>query len=187
VAQRRGDAAQVVFAAVTLAGDHFHSGDWYQARRHLERALDLSRASGAPRVVASPLILLGRLCLAEGTWDEAARYLEEGRSAAERGASIELLLTAHALLAEREILEGRPDAHCARLAALLAAAGQDLWFDAYVQPTLAWAHLERGEVAAAGEVVGQAVRRARAVTYRRALVEALRVQALVATRQGCWE
>jgi tetratricopeptide (TPR) repeat protein len=187
VAERRGDAAQVVFAAVTLAGDHFHSGDWNQARRHLERALDLSRALGAPRVVAPPLVLLGRLCLAEGAWDEASRYLEEGRSAAERGASIGLLLTAHALLAEREILEGRPGADCARLAALLAGAGQDLWFDAYVQPTLAWAYLDMGKVAAAGAVVGQAVRRARAVTYRRALVEALRVQAIVATRQGCWE
>ena len=48
-------------------------------------------------------------------------------------------------------------------------------------------HLERDEVAAAAEVVGQAVRRARAVTYRRGLVEALWVQAMVATRQGRWE
>jgi tetratricopeptide (TPR) repeat protein len=186
VAERRGDAAQIVFAAVTVAGDHFHTGDWPQARWHLERALALSGASVAPRVVAPPLILLGRLCLAEGSWDEASRYLEEGRSAAERSTSIGLLLDAHALLAEREVLEGRPDAHCVRLAALLAAAGQDLWFDAYVQPTLAWAHLEMGEVATAGEVVRQAVRRARAVTYRRGLVEALRVQAMVATRQGRW-
>jgi tetratricopeptide (TPR) repeat protein len=187
VAERRGDAAQVVFAAVTLAADHFHTGDWQQARRHLERALDLSSASGAPHVVAPPLLLLGRLCLAEGTWDEASRYLQEGRNAAQGGASIGLLLAAQALLAERELLEGRPDTDCAQLVALLAAAGQELWFDAYVQPTLAWALLERDEVAAAGEVALQAVRRARAVTYRRGLVEALRVQALVADRQGRWE
>ncbi|HKC75335.1 MAG TPA: tetratricopeptide repeat protein, partial [Chloroflexota bacterium] len=187
VAERRGDAAQVVFAAVTLAADHFHTGDWHQARRHLERALNLSRVTGAPRVVAPPLLLLGRLCLAEGAWDEAFRYLEEGRSAAQGSASIGLLLDAQTLLAEREILEGRPDAHCARLAALLAAAGQDLWCDAHVEPTLAWAHLERDDVAAAAEVVRQAVRRARAVSYRRGLVEALRVQAMIATRQGRWE
>jgi tetratricopeptide (TPR) repeat protein len=187
VAERRGDAAQVVFAAVTLAGDHFHAGDWSQARRHLERALDLSGASGAPHVVAPPLLLLGRLCLAEGAWDAASRYLEVGRSTAQGSARIGLLLDAQALLAEQELLEGRPDAHCARLGALLAAAGQELWFDAYVQPTLAWAHMEMGEVAAAGEVVRQAVRRARAVTYRRGLVEALRVQAMVATRQRRWE
>jgi tetratricopeptide (TPR) repeat protein len=187
VAERRGDAAQVVFAAVTLAGDHFHTGDWQQARRHLERALDLSRVIGAPRVVAPPLLLLGRLCLAEGAWDKASRYLEEGSSAAQGSASIGLLLAAQALLAERELLEGRPAAHCARLVALLAAAGQELWFDAYVQPTLAWALLERDEVAAAGQVALQAVRRARAMAYRRGLVEALRVQAMVATRQGHWE
>jgi tetratricopeptide (TPR) repeat protein len=187
VAERRGDAAQVVFAAVTLAADHFHAGDWQQARRHLERALDLSGASGASHVVAPPLLLLGRLCLAEGSWDESSRYLEAGRSAAQGSASVGLLLAVQALLAERELLAGRPDTDCARLAALLAAAGQELWFDAHVQPTLAWAHLERGEVAAAAEVVGQAVRRARDVTYRRGLVEALRVQALVADRQGRWE
>src|SRR5919204_654804 len=91
-------------AGVTLAGDHFHAGDWPQARRHLERARDLSGAGGAPHVVAPPLLLLGRLCLAEGSWDEASRYLEEGHSAAQGSASIGLLLDAQALLTEQELL-----------------------------------------------------------------------------------
>jgi hypothetical protein len=41
-----------------------------------------------------------------------------------------------------------------------------------------------GRVAAAAEVVGQVVARARATGNRHALVDALRVQAMVATRQG---
>jgi tetratricopeptide (TPR) repeat protein len=188
VAERRGDAAQIVFAAVNLAAvGYFVAGDWVRAREHLEWALALARQIGAPRVVAPPLVELGWLCLAEGAWDEASRYLEEGCSAAQGSANFELLLQAHAWLAEREILEGRPDAACARLAPLLDAARQHVWSGPYVQPTLAWAHLELGEVAVAGEMVGQAVVRVRAAGHRIALVGALWVQAMVATCQEQWE
>jgi tetratricopeptide (TPR) repeat protein len=186
VAERRGDAAQVVFAAVTLAGDHFHTGDWPQARRHLERALALARQIGAPRVVAPPLALLGWICLAEGAWDAASRYLEEARSAAEGSADLRQRLSADALLAERAILEGRPDAAYAWLAPLLDVARPQLWGGQNVQVTLAWTHLEMGEVAVADEVVGQAVARLRDAGQRTTLVDALWVQAMVATRQGCW-
>jgi tetratricopeptide (TPR) repeat protein len=159
MAERRGDAAQVVFAAVTLAVGYFVAGDWVQARTHLERAL--AREIGAPHVVASPLVEVGLLCLAEGAWDEATRYLEEGRAIADRSTNLGLLLQAHAMLAAREILEGRPNAACGRLAPLLDAARQEVWGGPYAQVTLAWAYLEMGDVAAADELVGQAVRRAR--------------------------
>jgi tetratricopeptide (TPR) repeat protein len=188
VAERRGDAAQVVFAAVNLAAvGYFVAGDWAQARTHLERALGLARQIGAPRVVAPALVQLGWLCLAEGAWDEATKYLEEGCAMADRSPGFGLLAQAHAMLAQREILEGRPDAACARLAPLLAGAGQDLWGGADVQRTLAWAHLEMGHVTVADEMVGQAVARVRSQGHRLALVDALWVQALVATRQGRWE
>ena len=78
----------MLFATSVLAYYHFFAGEWVQARIHLERALALGRAIGAPRVVASPLVELGWLCLAEGSWDEASRYLEVGRSAAEGGANV---------------------------------------------------------------------------------------------------
>jgi tetratricopeptide (TPR) repeat protein len=187
VAEQQGNAAQVVFATVTLATWCFFVGDWAQARTHLERALALGRAIGAPRVVAPPLVLLGWLCLVEGAWDEASRYLEEGCTIADRSAGLGLLRHAHALLAEREILEGRPDAACARLGPLLDAARREVWGGPYAQATLAWAYLEMGDVAAADELVGQAVKRARGEGYGFALVEAQRVQATVAIRQGRWE
>src|SRR5207302_7033184 len=105
----------------------------------------------------------------------------------ERSADLGLRLYAHALLAEREILEGRSDAACARLAPLLDVARPQLWGGLNVQVNLAWAHLEMGEVAVSDEVVGQAVARMRATGHRQALVGALWVQAMVATRQGRWE
>jgi tetratricopeptide (TPR) repeat protein len=52
---------------------------------------------------------------------------------------------------------------------------------------LAWAYLELGDVAAAEDAVSQAVTQARAASFRLALVDALRVQARVAARQGRWE
>jgi hypothetical protein len=52
--------------------------------------------------------------------------------------------------------------------------------------TLAWAYLELGAPGQAENHVEQAAGRARAANYRRLLVEALRVQALVRPRQGRW-
>jgi tetratricopeptide (TPR) repeat protein len=90
-------------------------------------------------------------------------------------------------LAEREILEGHPDAACGRLAPLLDAARQYLWGGPKVQAILAWAHLEMGEVAVANEMVGQVVARMRSQGCRLALADALWVQAMVASRQEQWE
>jgi tetratricopeptide (TPR) repeat protein len=56
-----------------------------------------------------------------------------------------------------------------------------------ILPMLAWAHLELGEVAQARDVVEQAIRRSRPENFRRVLVEALRVQAMVAMRLGQWD
>src|SRR5919202_2037542 len=81
--------------------------------------------------------------------------------------------TADALLAQWEILEGRPDAACTRLAPLPDAAYQHRWGGPMVQATLAWAHLEMGDVTVADEMVGQAVTRARVPGYGFTLVDAL--------------
>jgi hypothetical protein len=53
-----------------------------------------------------------------------------------------------------------------------------------VLPVLAWAHLDAGDIEQADQVVALALRRARADNLRLALVDALRVQALVAMRRG---
>ena len=53
-----------------------------------------------------------------------------------------------------------------------------------VLPTLAWAHLELGDVATAREAAVQAIPWERAEDYRLFLPEALRVRAMVAAREG---
>jgi tetratricopeptide (TPR) repeat protein len=134
-----------------------------------------------------PLLDLGRLCLAEGAWEEAAQYLEDFRLAAEQSGDLQALRDVQNALATRDLLAGQPAAARARLLPLLDRPGLEELYVTRLLPTLAWAYLDLGEVAQAADVAVQAVRRARAQRYQFVLVEALRVHALVASAQEHWK
>jgi hypothetical protein len=89
-------------------------------------------------------------------------------------------------VAEVDVLEGRPAAAGARLAPLLDRDGLEDCDVTALLPVLAWAHLEHGQVAQATAVVGQALRRTRPEEMRLVLVEALRVEAMIAICQKRW-
>jgi tetratricopeptide (TPR) repeat protein len=125
-------------------------------------------------------LYLGCLSLAEGEWDEAGRYLENAAAMAEDAR------WEQSLLAERDLLLGCPDAARVRLVPLLDRPGLEEFFVTRFLPTLAWAHLELGEIGEAEHVVAQALRRMRADNLRLDLPDALRVQAMVLIRQGRW-
>jgi tetratricopeptide (TPR) repeat protein/transcriptional regulator with XRE-family HTH domain len=194
-AEQRGDAAQIVFTGVTCAISSFSAGDWLQARAHLERVLALSREIGEPRAMGPPLVELARLSLAEGAWDDASRYLEESLALSERSDAVTTMFwLEQALLSERDILEGHPEVARGRLALLLAGAGQHprpapvyLLSVPQALSILAWAHVELGDITEADEAVRQAITRARAMNYRLAWVNALRVQAMVRICQEHWD
>src|SRR5207244_6819519 len=101
------------------------------------------------------------------------------------GGDLHLRRIVQRLLAEHDLREGRPAAARARLVPLLDRPGLEELDVTRLLPHLAWAHLEVGDVTAAVEVAGQAVRRARALPPT--LVDALWAQALVGLRQGHWE
>ena len=133
---------------------------------------------------------LGRLCLAEATWEESSRYLEECIATARQSGDLQALRLAQATLAERDLLQRRPAAAYARLAPLLDRPGLAEWQVTELLPVLAWAHLahlELGKVEQAADVASRAVGRARAQGNRLSLVEALREQGLVALRQERWD
>jgi hypothetical protein len=69
---------------------------------------------------------------------------------------------------------------------VLKHRGQLEWGVATLLTLLAWAYLELGEIGQAEEVVGQALARARATSNRLALVDVLRVQVMLMTRQKRW-
>jgi len=185
LAERQGDPAAMAFFLFGLGYGDFYRGDWARARAYLRRAEAASRAT--PSWCAPyPLMALGQLSLAEGAWEAATGYLEESLIPAEAIGDVQALRNAQSLLAERDLLDGRPEAVITRLSPLLDRPGLEEISVTEILPPLAWARLELGEHAAAREIVQQSVARARARRYRLILVDALRVQGLVALRQKCW-
>jgi tetratricopeptide (TPR) repeat protein len=87
-------------------------------------------------------------------------------------------------MAELEILEGRPDVAQARLVPLLDRPGLEECDVTTLLSTLAWAYVEQGRIAQATDILERALARARRQDMRLVVVEALRIQALGALRQG---
>ena len=187
VAEQLGDPALVMHMASQRGAVAEYTGAWDQARAFYERALAISRQIGPVFFSAAPLCELGHLCLCKGDWDAACRYLEEALAIAERVGSLWDLLRAQRMLAEHDLLRGRPEAAQARVTPLLDRPDlKDHELSADLLLVQAWAHLDLDEVARADEVVTQAVTRARAGGGGVTVMDALRVQAMVATRQERW-
>jgi hypothetical protein len=157
-------------------------GDWEQARQLLEGSCDwtvqpLEGHSFSP-------FFLGMMCHLRGEHAEAARLLRAvDRGGAQRG-DLQLTRWARRLLAEAAIREGRPAEARALLEAVLDRPGLAEFDVTLFLPTLAWALLEEGDLARAGEVSAAALRRARGQNLQLILPEALRVSALVQARSG---
>jgi tetratricopeptide (TPR) repeat protein len=162
-------------------------GDWSQARRKYERAI--ATTGGADITIHSPYPLcgLGRLAQAEGRWEEASRYLGEAIALAQGSGSVEVLRVAHAELAERDLLEGRPEDARQRLQLLLDRQGQqEIQVTAFL-PLVAWAHAECGQKDEAKTLLVASIARATAAHLQPALALAWRVEGMLAARQGRWD
>jgi len=186
VAERMGDPAYHAFVIGSCGQLAFYRGDWGQARDDVERAVAMGRQAEASWILMFMLLILGEIRLAEGAWDEATRHLEEGVAFAERSGDLRMRRWINGLLAERELLAGRPDAAHARLVPLLDRPGMEEWYVNMLLPRLAWARLDLGDVTLAAETAARGVVRARDQNNRFVLVDALRVQAIVWTRQRRW-
>ena len=181
--ERLSDPYVVRQALYKLTALAFFTGEWAEAHAHIERIRELPERS--PSSDAAAALERGRLLLAQGDWEQAPGYLEEASVTDRRAGSLAVHRTAESLLAEWDLLAGRPHAAVARLLPLLDRDSQEeRVVTTYVLPTLAWTYLEVGQTDEAARVIAEAGRRARARTYRLTLVTTLRMQALVALRQG---
>jgi tetratricopeptide (TPR) repeat protein len=146
--------------------------------------VSLSRPLGTSRISWYPLVALGAFSLYAGEWDEAHRHLQEALSAGVETQDLELIRRSQRLLAELDILEGRPETARGRLEPLLDRPGVGEEEDVmYLLPLLSWAYLALGDLERACRIADDAVRRATSEKRRLYLVEALRVQAMAAIRQ----
>jgi tetratricopeptide (TPR) repeat protein len=185
ITERYGQEVRVV-ASMALRGllAYVH-GAWMQARRDGEQALAVSQHVGPSWISPFPLLVLGLVSYGEGRWQEAARYLDESVAVNLIG-PISWALLAPSVLAEIDLREGHPDRARARLAPLLEAADRDKVDVSLILAPYARACLELGDVASAATIVDRGITQARAQSDRFTLVDALRVQALVALRQEHW-
>ena len=165
----------------------FALGEWKRARPDFERAATFVGSTGQFWYATYPPHGLGLLCLAEGREEEAAHYLAQALTLAQRNHDLQALCWVKAALAEWDLLSGRPEAARVRLAPLLDAPGLMVSYSRESLSLLAWAYLELGEVDQAQALLAQVLRTARQARMGPTLVQALRVQALVLSKQERWE
>jgi adenylate cyclase len=179
VAERIGNPDHTAFVLGNLGNLLTTLGDWKAAREHLERALTLI---GEERMAnaAIPLAELGKLTMGEGRWEEAASLLSEALTVSRRTGDRLLLESTQSLLAELDILTGRPQEAVRRLEDLVAA--EDV--PPYVQSVLAWALLETGAVGRGAQVVAEALHGAQVIHDHLDLVQGLLVHGMVLMRRG---
>jgi hypothetical protein len=185
LAERHGFRMCAANATLQRGWLSFWTGGWEAARRDLEEALAMSRAIGPYWASAYFPLGLGSLCLAEGAEAAAAQHLEECEQLVRSGGYVPVRLFAACVFAERDVLAGRPDVARARLAPLLDPSTPLEEDMTQLLQLMAWALLDQDEVVEASAVAAQAVARARETGRLVLLVDALRVLAMVATRQGC--
>jgi tetratricopeptide (TPR) repeat protein len=187
LSERVGERTWVGLNIIALGGIAFLCGDWAAARASYRQGAEIIRSVGESFLAAHAPLCLGRLHLAEGNWEEGSRCLEDCLVLAAAIPDPRVLRVAHGLLAERELLEGRPAAARARLVSLLEGPGAEETDAPWLLSMLAWAALALGEIALAADLVAQAITRLRAEHNRLHLVDALRIKTLVATARERWD
>ncbi|MGH2388509.1 MAG: ATP-binding protein, partial [Chloroflexota bacterium] len=183
-AEQQGNSADFTFTQAFRGLLALLAGDWRAAQADLDLASALSRRIDRSWYSPYPLIFLARLSLAVGDWAAAAVSVQEALALAQGSGDLQALRWAAPIMAEIDILKGRPEAAEARLVPLLDRPGLEECDVTTLLPVLAWAHLDLGQVDQAADTVDQALARARPEEMRLVLVEALRIQALVALRRG---
>lgn len=165
----------------------FNLGDWKRARQDFERGIALMRPLRPSWASAWPPLLLGQLCLAEGQQDEGCRLLDEAITCAVRNTDLQALRWAHGTLAERELLQGKPELAIARLEAVLDRPGEQVIDVTNLLPLLAWAYSDLGMELRASKTVEEGIRRAESGGLLPALANARRSRALLRWKIGDWD
>jgi tetratricopeptide (TPR) repeat protein len=158
-------------------------GRWEAARRSAERSLAIGHQTS---VAAYSLLVLGKLHVASGAREKGARALDEAITLTAGSGDYQTLRKVSRARAELDLLQDQAEAARARLEPLLDRPGLEEFDVTEFLPELAWAYLELGDQDRAEQTVAQALRRARAEQLRLILVDALRVQAMIALRQERW-
>jgi len=180
IAEQIGDPTYMAFIRSMRADLAFYTGDWVTARADLDAALDLLRTTESSSLTGQTLLTFARLLLAAGDTATAMIYIDECLASEE----LQTQREAHSFLAEIDLADRRPQEAIERLLPLLDRSDTEEWDVTPLIVLLAEAHLALGQLGPARELARSAVRRARDQGFGLALVDALRVTALIQRRDG---
>jgi tetratricopeptide (TPR) repeat protein/transcriptional regulator with XRE-family HTH domain len=185
-AVRLGDATYVMQMHNNAGSSTFLLGAWAKARTYLEHAVNLAREIDPSIATPYPIVNLGILCRAEGQTVLATRYFSEGLALVEHTRDMRLVQWIQQELAEGDLLAGNPAAARERLEPFQVQSEHGAADALEFLPYLAWSYSELGDLDRAQSLAAQGVQRARAAEMRPALVDALRIAAMIAAGQGRW-
>ena len=180
-AERRGSIWGIVFTLAVWVEYHYFAGEWGHGREIAVRAVAIMRQTERAGTHTA-LIALGLLDLVEGREQDAEHHLGQGLALAGSEGDLAALRWGGRLLAERDLVAGDAAAAQARLEPLLDRPGMQEWDVAPLLPLVAWAQLALDRDAAAAATL--AASKARCGRLWR--VDALRMEAMLARKQGRW-
>jgi tetratricopeptide (TPR) repeat protein len=186
-AERLGTTFLTAAATANLAQVAVYRGDWQEGRHWAERALELFSSIGSDWGSVFAFTQLGIVALREGAWEEASTRFEKLIAIARTMGDLQGLRYGNQALAELDLLQGHPEEAIVRLEPLLDRPGFKEHDVTFLLPTLAWAHLELGDVERAQQVVTDAIERLENEGNRREMPDALRIKGIVLSRQGRWD
>jgi tetratricopeptide (TPR) repeat protein len=166
----------------------YQRGDWTAARSWF---LETQRHNGrATRVVIRAYAPYGQglICVASSDVEEGARYLEEAISISQNGRLSFILHRAQRDLAEVELVQGQAVEAQVRLQPIIESPDCEQYNDITpMLPMLAWACIELGDERQAEALLDRALPQAEAQHHILAVLDILRIRALLSTRRERWE
>jgi tetratricopeptide (TPR) repeat protein/transcriptional regulator with XRE-family HTH domain len=159
-------------------------GEWAEARRHLERGVALTRTVPAPWWATYVMFELGRLYLDEGKWQDASRLVQDALDISYRSGHLEGIRAGESVMAELDLIEGRPKAARDRLEPILDRRGLEEHQVTDLLPILTAAYEASGNLETAGATIGEAIRRATSSNSSLPLATSLVVSGKLSATRG---
>jgi transcriptional regulator with XRE-family HTH domain/tetratricopeptide (TPR) repeat protein len=183
-AEGEGVQDNVVQILCGLAEGAYKAGQWDQARAYCACAAVIDRSLIARSTSNTVMLMQGILRLAEGQLQREHADLEAAIALAEQAVDPHIVRMAELAMAEHDLLLGHAAHAQQRVTHVLNQQGRHVYDELALLPLLAWAYAELGEPAQAAAVLADCLARAAALEVRLVQVDALRIQAVLALRQG---
>jgi DNA-binding XRE family transcriptional regulator/tetratricopeptide (TPR) repeat protein len=185
------DPTRLAMAIGNCGENTYFCGRWQHARALFAESLATMRVADPNATTwraAYPLINLGMIAISQGREPEGLAHLAAGLAIAEPHQDLQALRKAHGVLAERDLLAGRPDAAYARLEPLLDPPGEETAsVTMRLLALVAWAECALGRVEQAIARVAECLARSAPRRCPFARPDARRVEAILAIERGRWQ